>query len=82
MLEVESHDMVCQCLERVQDAGITVTSTLGRHVNDNMCSFYVLAPGGIAVEYGYDGLLVDWDTHTPSVLTVATWVSGSISSPS
>ena len=34
-----------------------------------MCSFYVLAPGGIAVEYGYDGLLVDWDNYTPTVST-------------
>ena len=27
----------------------------------------VLAPGGIAVEYGYDGLLIDWENYVPTV---------------
>jgi 3,4-dihydroxy-9,10-secoandrosta-1,3,5(10)-triene-9,17-dione 4,5-dioxygenase len=35
-----------------------------------MCSFYVLAPGGIAFEYGYDGLLVEnWEQYTATVST-------------
>ena len=59
MFEVESYDNVCQCLERVQDAGITITSTLGRHVNDNMFSFYMSSPFGFEVEIGCDGVLVD-----------------------
>jgi 3,4-dihydroxy-9,10-secoandrosta-1,3,5(10)-triene-9,17-dione 4,5-dioxygenase len=59
MLEVQTYDMVCQCLERVQDAGITVTSTLGRHVNDNVFSFYMSSPFGFEVEIGCDGLLLD-----------------------
>lgn len=59
MLEVDSADMVCQCLERVQDAGIRITSTLGRHVNDNMFSFYMASPFGFEVEIGFDGALVD-----------------------
>lgn len=67
MVEVETLDEVGLALDRVKQAGLPVLATLGRHVNDNMCSFYVLAPGGIAVEYGYDGLLVDWDSHTPTV---------------
>ena len=69
MVEVESLDEVGLALDRVKQAGLPILATLGRHVNDNMCSFYVLAPGGIAVEYGYDGLLVDWDHHTPTVST-------------
>ncbi len=32
-----------------------------------MCSIYILAPGGIAVEYGYDGLLIDWESYVPPV---------------
>ena len=69
MVEVETLDEVGLGLDRVKKAGLPVLASLGRHVNDNMCSFYVLAPGGIAVEYGYDGLLVDWDSYTPTVST-------------
>lgn len=69
MVEVETLDEVGLALDRVKQAGLPLLASLGRHVNDNMCSFYVLAPGGIAVEYGYDGLLVDWDSHTPTVST-------------
>ena len=70
MVEVESLDEVGRALERVKQAGLPLFATLGRHVNDNMCSFYVMAPGGIAVEYGYDGLLIDWDDYAPTVSTV------------
>ena len=70
MVEVESLDEVGRGLERVKQAGLPLFATLGRHVNDNMCSFYVMAPGGIAVEYGYDGLLIDWGDYTPTVSTV------------
>ena len=69
MIEVETLDEVGLALDRAKQAGLPILASLGRHVNDNMCSFYVLAPGGIAVEYGYDGLLVDWDTYTPTVST-------------
>jgi 3,4-dihydroxy-9,10-secoandrosta-1,3,5(10)-triene-9,17-dione 4,5-dioxygenase len=69
MVEVETLDEVGLALERVQRAGLPVLASLGRHVNDNMCSFYVSGPGGIAIEYGYDGLLVDWDNYTPTVST-------------
>ena len=69
MVEVGSLDEVGLALDRAKAAGHPIIATLGRHVNDNMCSFYVLAPGGIAFEYGYDGLLVDWDNYTPTVST-------------
>lgn len=70
MVEVETLDEVGRALDRARAAGHTILASMGRHVNDNMCSFYVLAPGGIAIEYGYDGLLVDWSTYTPTVSTV------------
>ncbi len=69
MVEVETLDQVGLALDRVKQAGLPLLATLGRHFNDNMCSFYVLAPGGIAVEYGYDGLLVDWDNYTATIST-------------
>lgn len=59
MLEVTSVDMVLQCLERVTDAGITITSTVGRHANDGMLSFYMRSPFGFEVEIGFDGRLID-----------------------
>jgi len=59
MFEMETPDMVGQCLDRVEAAGIPITSTLGRHTNDNMLSFYMSSPFGFEVEIGCDGLLVD-----------------------
>jgi 3,4-dihydroxy-9,10-secoandrosta-1,3,5(10)-triene-9,17-dione 4,5-dioxygenase len=67
MIEVESMDEVGAMMDRAKAAGSHVLASLGRHVNDNMCSVYVLAPGGIAVEFGYDGMLIDWENHVPTV---------------
>jgi 3,4-dihydroxy-9,10-secoandrosta-1,3,5(10)-triene-9,17-dione 4,5-dioxygenase len=69
MVEVETMDQVGRCMDRAKAAGSHFLATLGRHVNDNMCSVYLLAPGGIAVEYGYDGLLIDWQNHVATVST-------------
>jgi 3,4-dihydroxy-9,10-secoandrosta-1,3,5(10)-triene-9,17-dione 4,5-dioxygenase len=67
MVEVESMDEVGKAMDRAKAANAHCLATLGRHVNDNMCSVYLLAPGGIAVEFGYDGLLIDWQNHVPTV---------------
>lgn len=67
MVEVETMDEVGHGMDRAKAAGSHFLATLGRHVNDNMCSAYLLAPGGIAVEFGFDGLLIDWETHVPTV---------------
>ena len=37
---------VGQALDRVNKDGFQLSSTLGRHTNDKMVSFYVRAPGG------------------------------------
>jgi len=60
MLEVESIDDVGRCLDRVRARNIPLVATLGRHVNDEMISFYVATPGGFALEYGAGGKRVDW----------------------
>jgi len=67
MVEVQTMDEVGLAMDRAKAAGSHVLATLGRHVNDNMCSVYLLAPGGIAVEYGYDGLLIDPETHVCTI---------------
>ncbi|MEV5879479.1 VOC family protein [Streptomyces sp. NPDC052101] len=59
MVELETLDDVGRGLDRMNAAGIPIASTLGRHTNDHMVSFYAQAPGGFQVEYGWDGLLVD-----------------------
>ena len=65
MFETPSIDHVGATLDRANDAGLPITSSLGRHVNDRMVSFYMKAPGGLDVEVGYDGVLCgdDWVDH-------------------
>lgn len=59
MLEARDIDMVGRCLQRVEEAGIPITSTLGRHANDRMLSFYMASPFGFEVEIGCEGVRVD-----------------------
>ncbi len=66
MVEMRSLDDVGRCLDRVQAKGLPVVASLGRHENDQMTSFYFLAPGGVPIEVGFDGLLLDWKTYTPT----------------
>ena len=70
ILEVGSIDEVGACLDRVQKAGYPLMATLGRHCNDNMLSFYVVGPGGFAVEYGCEGTQIDWQNYSATVSTV------------
>jgi 3,4-dihydroxy-9,10-secoandrosta-1,3,5(10)-triene-9,17-dione 4,5-dioxygenase len=65
MLEVDTLDNVGRAIDRAGKKKGTLASTLGRHANDNMVSFYLNTPGGFMIEYGYDGITVDDD---------ATWV--------
>jgi 3,4-dihydroxy-9,10-secoandrosta-1,3,5(10)-triene-9,17-dione 4,5-dioxygenase len=62
MLEVEKLDDVGRALERVRKHKVQLSATLGRHMNDQMVSFYVKSPGGFDVEYGTEGLQVDDQT--------------------
>ncbi|MGQ4616898.1 iron-dependent extradiol dioxygenase HsaC [Nocardia sp. R7R-8] len=59
MLEVENADDVGLCLDRALRKKVTMSATLGRHVNDKMLSFYMKTPGGFDVEFGCEGLEVD-----------------------
>lgn len=70
MLEVLDVDEVGYCLDRVEQAEIPIVSTLGRHTNDRMLSFYMATPSGFAMEFGTDGRKMDWEGYTPSVSTL------------
>lgn len=59
MLEVDELDHVGRALERVRKHQAPLSATLGRHMNDEMISFYVKSPAGFDVEFGTDGLTVD-----------------------
>lgn len=69
MVEVDSLDAVGQALDRVAKDGFSVSSTLGRHTNDKMVSFYVRAPGGWDIEFGTDGMKVDEKYYTAEEIT-------------
>ncbi|TQR86593.1 biphenyl-2,3-diol 1,2-dioxygenase [Mycobacterium hodleri] len=80
MVEVDSLDTVGQALDRVNRDGFQLSSTLGRHTNDKMVSFYVRAPGDWDIEFGTEGMRVDEDSYTAEEITADSywghaWVS-------
>jgi 2,3-dihydroxybiphenyl 1,2-dioxygenase len=80
MVEVDSLDAVGQALDRVNKDGYQLSSTLGRHTNDKMVSFYVRAPGDWDIEFGTDGMRVDESHYTAEEITADSywgheWVS-------
>jgi 3,4-dihydroxy-9,10-secoandrosta-1,3,5(10)-triene-9,17-dione 4,5-dioxygenase len=62
MVEVATLDDVGRALDRCLRRKAPVSSTLGRHANDRMVSFYVQTPGGFDIEFGTDGQVVDDST--------------------
>lgn len=69
MVEVDSLDSVGMALDRLYKRKFPLSSTLGRHTNDNMVSFYVGTPGGFDIEVGWDGLRVSEDGYTAEDIT-------------
>jgi 3,4-dihydroxy-9,10-secoandrosta-1,3,5(10)-triene-9,17-dione 4,5-dioxygenase len=59
MVETESIDDVGRAMDRCAKHKAPLISTLGRHANDEMVSFYVRTPGGFDIEYGTGGRTVD-----------------------
>jgi 3,4-dihydroxy-9,10-secoandrosta-1,3,5(10)-triene-9,17-dione 4,5-dioxygenase len=66
MLEARTLDDVGYALDRCMSRGVHISSTLGRHSNDLMVSFYALTPGGFDIEIGCMGLQVDWSRWVPT----------------
>lgn len=80
MVEVDALDAVGQALDRVNKDGFQLSSTLGRHTNDKMVSFYVRAPGDWDIEFGTEGMRVDETYYTAEEITADSywghqWVS-------
>ena len=61
MVEVNNIDEVGHGLDRAMQNNVHISSSLGRHSNDMMVSFYMQTPSGFDLEFGYDGWQVDWD---------------------
>jgi 3,4-dihydroxy-9,10-secoandrosta-1,3,5(10)-triene-9,17-dione 4,5-dioxygenase len=73
MVEVQELDDVGRALDRMHTQGVKLSATLGRHVNDEMTSFYMQTPGGFDLEYGCGGKVMDWERHTPFESTVVSY---------
>ncbi|ODU04414.1 MAG: hypothetical protein ABS81_10200 [Pseudonocardia sp. SCN 72-86] len=67
MVEVDDIDDVGCAYDRVQDNGVQVQLTLGRHTNDSMISFYCKTPAGFLMEYGCQG---KWMKPTDAATTM------------
>ncbi|WP_040790858.1 VOC family protein [Nocardia paucivorans] len=59
MIEVASLDDVGRAYDRINEAGIDLKMTFGRHTNDGVTSFYIATPSGFGIEIGHGGKLVD-----------------------
>lgn len=73
MLEVATLDDVGRGLDRAHRLKIPMMHTLGKHTNDRMVSFYVYSPEDYAIEYGWDGLLVEDEVPTYEITAGAFW---------
>jgi len=72
MIEYLYLDDVGRLYDRAQASPDRIVTTLGRHANDHMLSFYSRTPGGFMIETGWAGRLIDPDT----------WQQERISAPS
>jgi 3,4-dihydroxy-9,10-secoandrosta-1,3,5(10)-triene-9,17-dione 4,5-dioxygenase len=55
MVEVPTIDDVGLAYDRAVAAGTHISSTMGRHTNDKILSFYMRTPSGFDMEYGCGG---------------------------
>lgn len=65
MLQVTTLDDVGHGLDAAQKAAVQISSSLGRHSNDHMVSFYMRSPSGFDIEYGFGGIEIDDATWQP-----------------
>lgn len=73
MVEVATIDDLGLALDRVDEHGVPVQQTLGRHTNDHMVSFYVYSPERYAIEVGWNGRLVHEEEPVFEIADRAFW---------
>lgn len=66
MVELFSLDDVGQGFDLAQSLELPLGTTMGRHTNDFMTSFYTRTPSGFMVEYGWGGRTIDSTTWQAS----------------
>src|SRR5262245_31401125 len=69
MVELMSLDDVGQAYDLAAADPERVNTTLGRHTNDFMTSFYARTPNDFMIEYGWGGRSIDPDTWQPVEVT-------------
>jgi 2,3-dihydroxybiphenyl 1,2-dioxygenase len=65
MMELYMLDDVGQAYDLAQGEEARIATTLGRHTNDFMTSFYANSPSGFFVEYGWGGRSIEPATWKP-----------------
>src|SRR3954465_10909124 len=69
MVELFSLDDVGQCYDLALGEQDRIGVTLGRHINDEVTSFYSNSPSGFMVEYGWGGRVIDVDSWQTEEVT-------------
>ena len=69
MVELYMLDDVGQAYDLAMREEGRIATTLGRHTNDFMTSFYSRTPSGFLVEYGWGGRSIDPDSWKPVEMT-------------
>ena len=69
MMELFMLDDVGQAYDLALGEPGRIATTLGRHSNDFMTSFYARTPSGFFVEYGWGGRSIEPASHTPVEMT-------------
>lgn len=64
MIQVQSIDDLGRALDAAAEHGVEIITSLGRHTNDQMVSFYMKSPSGFGIEYGWGAITVDDSTWT------------------
>jgi 2,3-dihydroxybiphenyl 1,2-dioxygenase len=65
MIEAKSKDQVDRAYETLKEKGLPVIMTIGQHTNDEVYSFYMIAPAGFAIEFGFGGKVVEDPANWP-----------------
>lgn len=73
MLQARSLDDVGSTYFLCRDRGVPLATSLGRHTNDHMVSFYMRSPSTFEIEYGWGARTVDdatWRVQTHSAQSI------------